>query len=421
MQKLHSRPRGPLSKQAVNSLVVAALVALGWTSFTAFHSIEPSFLPHFHAGGRHTELSRELGDVTAPGPVSLVPVLPKEGLIEAPKSCHARAHVDLPGDVILWGGANKQASAVACCDSCRRIANVSVGSRCNVWVFCGDREKCGKQLGECWLKRLKPSEALELLQHGGPKEVMWTSGLALDKPAEEYMSEATVTRAKKQRAQLTLLEAGELTVGLRSETGTVELLSPRSAPAFSFVLPLQDTDIPTGVKETLNRSADGHHHLGDVTLRATTSGGASDSARVTCSTVAAGQVEAHRDDVDGAGAGVGGGGGGTGRGNSAGGGTLTRGESGWLWRHTRDLRAPAIDDRIARKPAGACPLEISRSVIAEPPALGGALQLRFQVRNPAAAAANVTLEDFALAMPFDHQFAGRTLVQARAGGVRSHS
>ena len=62
-------------------------------------------------------------------------------------------------------------------------------------------------------------------------------------------------------------------LGVRKSTGTVEVVSPVSLPSFSYTLPLLDTSLrihwsgsgPT--PKPLDRSAEGFHHLGDVTLR----------------------------------------------------------------------------------------------------------------------------------------------------------
>lgn len=331
--------------------------------------------------------------VVAPGPVPLSSALLREPAVDAPKQCHARNHVDLPGDVVKWGESHRVDSAAACCAACR--ADESKPSRCNVWVWCGDERLCGAKFRQCWLKYLKPSLALGLLQHGGPKEVPWVSGFSLDKPVEAIIDEATELRAAGLRAPLTMLNTRSLAVGLRNETGTVEFLAPAEHPAFSFVLPLEDEGVATGPKDHLDRMRDFYHHLGDVNLRLRGEGGGRGDALTVCSTVFDGTLVRGRD--------------GLGRATR-----LERGEAGaggWLWRHSRELDLEAIDSPVQRKPTGKCPVAVTREIVAEPERLGGAVQLRFTVTNPKSAAGFVTVADLGVPLPFDHHFAGRTLVQ----------
>mmetsp|Transcript_3593 Transcript_3593/g.11314 ORF Transcript_3593/g.11314 Transcript_3593/m.11314 type:complete len:174 (-) Transcript_3593:3712-4233(-) len=62
-------------------------------------------------------------------------------------------------------------------------------------------------------------------------------------------------RAHRQQSALSMLSSATLSVGLRNETGTLELLSPRFVPGgtaptkephFSFVLPLADPEVNLG-------------------------------------------------------------------------------------------------------------------------------------------------------------------------------
>ena len=68
--------------------------------------------------------------------------------LQLPKQCRGRAHTELEGGVVKWGSNNIVADAAACCEACRS----SEAKGCNVWVFCGDRDKCGDRFGQCWLK-----------------------------------------------------------------------------------------------------------------------------------------------------------------------------------------------------------------------------------------------------------------------------
>ena len=69
-------------------------------------------------------------------------------------TCAGEAHLELAGDVVVWGADHKVADAVACCERCRSKDG------CNVWVFCGDAEGCGAKVGQCWLKRQTLYEGL---------------------------------------------------------------------------------------------------------------------------------------------------------------------------------------------------------------------------------------------------------------------
>ena len=69
-------------------------------------------------------------------------------------TCTGEAHLELAGDVVVWGADHKVANAAACCERCRSKDG------CNVWVFCGDAEGCGAKVGQCWLKRQTLYEGL---------------------------------------------------------------------------------------------------------------------------------------------------------------------------------------------------------------------------------------------------------------------
>ena len=56
-----------------------------------------------------------------------------------------------------WCGGpnNKVASAEECCAQCRAYKPAGDEDMdCNVWVWCGDRERCLGSFQECWLKHL---------------------------------------------------------------------------------------------------------------------------------------------------------------------------------------------------------------------------------------------------------------------------
>jgi hypothetical protein len=62
-------------------------------------------------------------------------------------------------------------------------------------------------------------------------------------------------------------------IGVRPSTGTLEYVSPVSMPTFSYMLPINDPTVMVHwansgrVPRPLDRSAEGFHHLGDVTMR----------------------------------------------------------------------------------------------------------------------------------------------------------
>eukprot|EP00884_Botryococcus_braunii_P021976 jgi/Botrbrau1/8462/Bobra.0237s0079.1 len=89
--------------------------------------------------------------------------------------CIELPNTDYWGDAVKWGQENKKFSAQECCESCRTFRPPSDDSpSCNVWVWCGDKERCGTQFRDCWLKHLPHPEAVS--PRNGP-EVFWTSGL----------------------------------------------------------------------------------------------------------------------------------------------------------------------------------------------------------------------------------------------------
>jgi hypothetical protein len=337
------------------------------------------------AAALSTLRARRGGDVrlTLRPPALLTPLLPRGAPpLDVPGTCNGRAHTELHGHVVRAGF--NASDAAACCAAC---AAHEGAPGCSAWVYCGDAARCGAQLHQCWLKRVEDAGAvLESLGRGGFRSDAWASGLVLPQPVASYVAAAAGARARAQRGDLTLLPARGLLVGLRNGSGTLEALSPRNAEAFSFLLPLRDAEVRLDGDATLDRTPDGFHHLGDFTLRSR--GGAADAEGATCSSVAAGQLAA----------------------DAASPGELAR--DGDAWRHVRAV--PLARVAAGARTAAPCPLRVTRTVASDPGAHDGALQLRLEVRNPATAAAPVTLEALGLSMPFDQLFAGRSLVQVAA-------
>ncbi|KXZ44208.1 hypothetical protein GPECTOR_71g569 [Gonium pectorale] len=89
--------------------------------------------------------------------------------------CYTYEHTELWGDVVAWGTLNKKNSAGECCQACLDYKPANPDDpACNVWVFCGDENKCGGQYQQCWLKHLAHPEASKPARQG--PAVFWTSG-----------------------------------------------------------------------------------------------------------------------------------------------------------------------------------------------------------------------------------------------------
>jgi len=302
-------------------------------------------------------------------PQPLQPLLASEA-VDAPESCHARARVDLGGEAVKAGGENVQPSAAACCASCAAHAD------CSVWVHCGDAALCAAQLGHCWLKRsaADPAAALDALERAAASPAVgWTSGVRLAQPREAAASAARRARAERLRSPLRLVRAEPLLLGLRTETGTLELLAPAALeaaePDFNYLLALEDEEVDLGERKHLDRRSDAFHHLGDFTLRGAAAGG----ARLACSSVAEGMVEE----------------------------AAAAAAAGGEWPEVR----LALLDAHRQKAGGECPLRARRRVAA---AEGGAV-VELELRN--AGDASFKLSDLGMAMPFDQHFAGHNLAQ----------
>ncbi|XP_065859113.1 uncharacterized protein [Euphorbia lathyris] len=90
--------------------------------------------------------------------------------------CRGTEHLELWGDAVKWGSDFKVNSSRECCMACKAMCGGSDGPcLCNSWVFCGDKQACGTQFGECWLKKQK--DVFEPDQRDAGDQVMWTSGI----------------------------------------------------------------------------------------------------------------------------------------------------------------------------------------------------------------------------------------------------
>ncbi|CAK7347771.1 unnamed protein product [Dovyalis caffra] len=127
--------------------------------------------------------------------------------------CRGIEHLELWGDAVKWGSDFKVNSSKNCCLACKGMCSGDNGPcLCDSWVFCGDKQACGDQFGECWLKKQK--DALEPDRRDSGDHVMWTSGLVFGR--------------------------GEGIVGLETEYGTIHVkLLPDCAPhSISYILEL---------------------------------------------------------------------------------------------------------------------------------------------------------------------------------------
>ena len=99
-----------------------------------------------------------------------------------PEACNAFARTELHGGVVKWGAHHKVDSPSACCAACQADA------KCNVWVHCGSKERCGAKHGECWLKQKKDLWSdLTLLVGTNPDG--WVAG-AKEAPPNDHASGA---------------------------------------------------------------------------------------------------------------------------------------------------------------------------------------------------------------------------------------
>lgn len=98
--------------------------------------------------------------------------------------CHSLARTELHGSVVVWGERHLQPTAAACCDACTaHAARAKSGEKpCNVWVHCGNAERCGKRTNQCWLKHAQDLWADTSLLVGTSDA--WTAGTTEAAPAD---------------------------------------------------------------------------------------------------------------------------------------------------------------------------------------------------------------------------------------------
>ncbi|KAL0032623.1 hypothetical protein WJX77_011236 [Trebouxia sp. C0004] len=111
-------------------------------------------------------------------------------------NCNIMNNTDYWGEPVKWGSNNKLASAEACCADCHSYQpSTSEDLSCNVWVYCGDKDKCGNQYMDCWLKHLAHPAAVAPMSGG---EIPWTAGILLaaaqNEAATTQMMEEEVDR-----------------------------------------------------------------------------------------------------------------------------------------------------------------------------------------------------------------------------------
>lgn len=63
-------------------------------------------------------------------------------------SCRGIESWELWGPATLAGDRNKQASAEACCTSCREKCKTKSSCRCDSWVYCADKAECKEHFQE---------------------------------------------------------------------------------------------------------------------------------------------------------------------------------------------------------------------------------------------------------------------------------
>eukprot|EP00892_Ulva_mutabilis_P011770 jgi/Ulvmu1/8966/UM005_0057.1 len=117
-------------------------------------------------------------------------------LAESWGQCYVQEHTDHYGEAVKPGPFNVQPSAAACCDSCLQFKPKTANdSPCNVWVWCGDEEKCKENYQHCWLKYMPWLYSSKPKQ--GP-EVAWTTGLTQAPPASSTQSPTELGGAKRR-------------------------------------------------------------------------------------------------------------------------------------------------------------------------------------------------------------------------------
>eukprot|EP01065_Artemidia_motanka_P022187 TRINITY_DN26400_c0_g1_i1.p1 TRINITY_DN26400_c0_g1~~TRINITY_DN26400_c0_g1_i1.p1 ORF type:complete len:497 (+),score=126.50 TRINITY_DN26400_c0_g1_i1:53-1543(+) len=121
----------------------------------------------FERAGRRVELTE-----TSFGSLKLAEVVLRVTL-ELP--CRIQPHLELGGSVVKWGATNLVDSAEECCSQCK-TAQAADGRKCNVWVWCGEKDTCTErgQYRQCWLKHQHDPSVMESMSSGDATP--WTSG-----------------------------------------------------------------------------------------------------------------------------------------------------------------------------------------------------------------------------------------------------
>ena len=170
--------------------VLVVLVALNALSTVSKVQRPTNLQPR--AVGASSQLAKLLMAAASPPPPRVLPPplirrdvlpLPVPRAVAAPltmraaaSGCSGTAHVELWGSLVQPGDSNLQATAEACCQSCREYeptSDVLNGAQCNTWVW-------HPQTQHCWLKFESPSQleqAARALSGPGRSSVPWTSGV----------------------------------------------------------------------------------------------------------------------------------------------------------------------------------------------------------------------------------------------------
>ncbi len=78
--------------------------------------------------------------------------------------CHGAEGTELWGEAVNWGPHLILNSSYQCCTACK------ANSKCNSWVFCGDRDKCAAKYGE--VRKFSSSSSSSFLCFFGISEVL---------------------------------------------------------------------------------------------------------------------------------------------------------------------------------------------------------------------------------------------------------
>eukprot|EP00884_Botryococcus_braunii_P021975 jgi/Botrbrau1/8461/Bobra.0237s0078.1 len=109
--------------------------------------------------GRQTGVQGAEGPPQRPSGTAARQRVPVSATASPGGQCAELQHTDYWGEALKWGSKNRKNSSWECCEDCRRYQPPNDDSpSCNVWVWCGDKEKCGDQYQDCWLKHLDTAE-----------------------------------------------------------------------------------------------------------------------------------------------------------------------------------------------------------------------------------------------------------------------